>query len=199
MIASTIKATLGIALLTALLFSTAPASAAMRSHGPRTVDVPSGQLLGIQLLADIGSRISTEGETFAVITVEDLYVRGHLVLPKGSPGYGQITGIKRSGMFHSGGEFRFEIRRLVAPDGTDIHVDMLGANGAGARQTERNGDGFGRYLIFGVGGLLAGRGNDVLVKKGALLNVVTENTRDVAVVQLGTRPAQLDAALISQE
>lgn len=190
------------AFLSISLCSASIASAtAQRSpaHGPRTINVPSGELVSVQLLSDIGSRNSNEGDTFAVRTIEDLYVRGHLVLPKGSPGYGEIMSVKRSGMFHSGGEFRFEVKRLVAPDGTDIRVDMIGATGDAARQTEHNGNGFGRWFLFGVGGLFSARGNDELVKAGALFHVVTENTRDVPIVSYGTRPADIDAALVSQQ
>jgi hypothetical protein len=187
------------AMFISILLCSSFANAAPHMQTHRVIDVPSGELVSVQLLSDIGSRISNEGDTFAVVTIEDLYVRGHLVLPKGSPGYGEITGIKRSGMFHSGGEFRFQIRRLVAPDGTDIHVDMIGATGDAARQTEHNGNGFGRWALFGVYGLFAARGNDMLVKKGALLHVVTENTRDVSIVSFGTRPAELDGALVSQQ
>lgn len=191
---------------TSLMLSTSMASAKTKSYSnarmqqaARTIDIPSGQLVSVQLLSDIGSRNSNEGDTFAVVTVEDLYVRGHLVLPKGSPGYGEIVSIKRSGMFHSGGEFRFQIKRLVAPDGTDIHVDMIGATGDAARQTEHNGNGFGRYLLFGVSGLFGARGNDELLKKGTLFHVVTENTRDLPILAFGTRPAELDIALVSQQ
>lgn len=188
----------GAALLCAImLIAAAPRSHV--SHGPQTINVPGGELVSVQILSDIGSRTSNEGDTFAVVTVEDLYVHGHLVLPKGSPGYGEVVGIKRSGMFHSGGQLRFTIERLVAPDGTDIRVDMIGATGDAARQTEHNGNGVGTYLLFGVGGLFAARGNDMLVKKGALLHVVTENTRDVPVLAEGARPAELDAALVSQQ
>jgi hypothetical protein len=187
----------GAALLCAVFLSASLPSIA--SAARRAVNVPSGELVSVQLLSDLGSRTSNEGDTFAVETVEDLYVHGRLVLPKGSPGYGHVMSIKRSGMFHSGGELRFTIERLVAPDGTDIRVDMIGATGDAARETEHNGNGVGRYLLFGVGGLFAARGNDMLVKKGALLHVVTENTRDVPVLREGTRPADLDTALVSQQ
>lgn len=188
----------GAALLCAVILSTSMISTALAGTAHK-IDVPSGELVSVQLLSDIGSRSSNEGDTFAVVTVEDLYVRGRLVLPKGSPGYGEITGVKRSGTFHSGGEFRFAVRRLVAPDGTDIHVDMIGATGDAARQTEHNGNGFGRWALFGVGGLFAARGNDELVKRGALFHVVTENTRDVTILRIGTHPAELDPALVSQQ
>jgi hypothetical protein len=164
----------------------------------QTVTVPSGQLVSVMLLSDIGSRNSVEGDPVAVKTIEDVYVRGRLVLPKGSPGYGVITHINRSGMFHRGGEFAFEIKRLVAPDGNDIHVDMLAATGDAARTTERNGSSVGSYLMFGLGGLFGHRGDDMLIKAGALFHVVTEATPGISVVRYGTRPAEIDEVLVSQ-
>ena len=185
-------ARLAAAALSAMLLATAFASAA------QTVTVPSGDLISVMVLNDIGSRNSVEGDPIAVRTIEDYYVRGRLVLPKGSPGYGVVTHVSRSGMFHRGGEFAFEIRRLVTPDGTDIHVDMLSSTGDAARTYEHNGNGFGSYALFGVGGIVAARGNDILVSRGALLHVVTESAQGISVVRYGTHPAQLDDVLVSQ-
>ena len=179
------------ACLSAFLLSTALATAG-------TINVPSGELISVMLMKDIGSRNSVEGDPVPVKTIEDFYVRGHLVLPKGSPGYGIITHVGRSGMFHRGGEFAFEIRRLVAPDGTDIHVDMMAATGDAARTTEHNGNGFGAYALFGLGGIFAKRGDDILVSQGALLHVITESERGVQIVKYGTAPAPFDDVLVSQ-
>jgi hypothetical protein len=175
----------------AVILSTAVASA-------KTTSVPSGQLVSVMLMKDIGSRNSVEGDPVPVKTIEDLYVRGNLVLPKGSPGYGVITHVGRSGMFHRGGEFAFEIRRLVAPDGTDIHVDMMAGTGDAYRTYEHNGNGFGAYALFGLGGIFAHRGDDILVSRGALLHVITESERDVQIVKYGTHPAEFDDVLVSQ-
>ena len=38
------------------------------------------------------------------------------MLPKGTPGYGTITHVKRAGMFHSGGELSI----VVAKGGSDV-------------------------------------------------------------------------------
>jgi len=180
------------ALLAGLIFAPAAAMAA------QTINVPSGQLISVEMLNDVGSRNSNEGDPIAVRTIEDFYVRGHLVLPKGSPGYGVVTHISRSGMFHRGGEFAFEIRRLVTPDGSDIHVDMLAATGDAERTTEHNGNQVGAYLLFGLGGVFAHRGNDTLIPRGALFHVITESTPQISVVKYGTRPAELDDVLVSQ-
>ena len=179
------------ACLSAITLTTAIASA-------KTINVPSGQLISVMVMKDIGSRNSVQGDPVPVKTIEDFYVRGHLVLPKGSPGYGVVTQVGRSGMFHRGGEFAFEIRRLVAPDGTDIHVDMMSATGDAWRQTEHNGNGFGAYALFGLGSIFAKRGDDILIPQGALLHVITESERAVTIVPYGTSPASFDDVLVSQ-
>jgi hypothetical protein len=46
----------------------------------------------------------------------------HSLLPKGSPGYGTVTLVKRAAMFHAAGELTFSVDRLVAPDGTAVPV-----------------------------------------------------------------------------
>ncbi|HTV74017.1 MAG TPA: hypothetical protein VME66_09960 [Candidatus Acidoferrales bacterium] len=164
-----------------------------------TTMVPADDLISVQLQEEIGSRTSVEGDTFAVLTVEDYYARGKLVLPKGSPGYGVVTHVKRAGLFHSGGEFAFEVRRLIAPDGTEIMVDTNGATADADAQSEKNGNEFGAYIVFGVGGLLGRRGNDLQIKRGTLFHVSTEQQRDVPVVPWGTQPAKLDDFLVTPQ
>ncbi len=162
------------------------------------VTVPSGDIVSVQLQQDIGSRISSEGDAFAVVTVADYYVRGSLVLPKGSPGYGIVTHVKRAGSFHAGGEMTFTVKRLIAPDGTEITVETNGATADADKETEKNGNELGQYLLWGVG-VFAKRGNDILVKKGATFHVSTQQNRDVPVVPYGIAPAALNPALVKHE
>ena len=147
---------------------------------------------------DIGSRISSEGDTFGVLTIEDYYVRGSLVLPKGSPGYGVITHVKRAGHFHAGGELTFTVKRLIAPDGSEINVETNGSTSDADKQTEQNGNTFGQYMLWGVG-MFAKRGNDMLVKKGAAFHVSTLQAKDVPVIAFGTVPTALNPSLIKHQ
>lgn len=162
------------------------------------ITLPSGDLISVGIQQDIGSRISSEGDTFAVVTLEDYYVRGGLVLPKGSPGYGVITHIKRAGHFHAGGEMTFTVKRLIAPDGTEINVETNGATSDADKQSEQNGNAFGQYLLWGVG-MFAKRGNDMLVKKGASFHVSTLQNRDVPVAAYGVDPAKVNDSLIRHQ
>jgi hypothetical protein len=175
----------------------APAAANVVQPGGK-IAIPSGDLVSVAIQQDVGSRISSEGDTFAVVTLADYYVHGSLVLPKGSPGYGVITHIKRAGSFHAGGEMTFTVKRLVAPDGSEINVETNGATADADKSTEKNGSEVGQYLMWGVG-MFAKRGNDMLVKKGATFHVSTLQSPGVPVVAFGTNPAQINPALVKKQ
>jgi len=175
-----------------------PAPAAAAAQPGAKIAIPAGDLVSVAIQQDVGSRISSEGDTFAVLTVSDYYVNGNLVLPKGSPGYGVITHIKRAGSFHAGGEMTFTVKRLIAPDGSEIGVETNGATSDADKATEKNGSEIGQYLMWGVG-MFAKRGNDMLVKKGATFHVSTLQSKDAPVTALGTAPAQLNPALVKHQ
>jgi hypothetical protein len=165
-------------------------------NGP-TIDVPSGDQIEVRLLSNIGSRISNEGDTFAVETVSDYYSQGRLILPKGTPGYGTVTHVKRAGLFHSGGELSIAVNRLVAPNGHDFHVEVQGATGDANKDTEVNGSSFGQYILWGFAGLFTKKGNDILLKKGAQFHVVTVENASASVIPYGTNPAPVDMSLVT--
>lgn len=160
---------------------------------PAAISVPSGELISVAILNDIGSRISQEGDAFAVQTVQDYYYKGQLILPKGSPGYGVITHLKRAGSFHSGGELNFTVKRLVTPSKTDVLVETNGATADADKTTEHNGNAFGQYLLWGVG-MFAKRGNDILIKKGTTFHVSTLENANVPIAPGNAVPAALDPA-----
>ncbi len=159
--------------------------------------VQSGDLISVRLLSDVGSRISNEGDTFGVVTIEDYYAKGRLVLPKGSPGYGVITHLKHAGSWHSGGELSFTVKRLVAPDGTTVNTETNGATADADKAAEKNGNEVGQYLLFGWFGVFSHRGNDILVRSGTLFHVAASDSRAVPAVRYGTQPAALNDTLLT--
>jgi hypothetical protein len=160
-------------------------------------DVRAGDQITVRLLSAIGSRISNEGDTFAIETTSDYYSEGKLVLPKGTPGYGTVTHVKRAGMFHSGGELSIAVKRLVAPNGKDFAVEVQGRTGGANKDVEVNGSSFGQYLMWGFAGLFTKKGNDILVKKGAEFHLVTLSNSGVRVIPYGTQPARVDMGLVT--
>ena len=162
------------------------------------VHLNTGDMISVRLIGgDIGSRISTEGDTFAVVTTEDYYYKGQLVLPKGTPGYGEVIHVKRAGMWHAGGELRFTVKRLIAPDGTAVNVETNGATSDADKASEKNGNEFGQYLLFGGLGVFTHRGNDILIKDGTMFHVAISQSADVPASVYGVKPAALDWNLVT--
>ncbi len=192
-----------VLLLSMVAFLTLPKSAegadpsAAPSPTPETVMVPAGDLISVQLQGDIGSRISNEGDTFAVVTIEDYYAKGKLVLPKGSVGYGVLTHIKRAGSWHAGGELNFTVKRLIAPDGTTLDAEVNGATADADKNSEHNGNEFGQYLLFGGLGIFTHRGNDILIKDRTLFHVAVSDSKIMPVVPYGAKPAPLNETLVT--
>ncbi|MBV8489987.1 MAG: hypothetical protein JO199_05590 [Candidatus Eremiobacteraeota bacterium] len=188
----------GLFCLTAFALCSIAATPSPAPSPTPLVRVTSGDLITVRLVGgDIGSRISNEGDTFAVVTAEDYYFHGSLILPKGSPGYGEITHIKRAGMWHAGGEIRFTVKRLVAPDGSTLDVETNGATADADKNSEKNGNEFGQYLLFGLAGVFTHRGNDILIKDGTMFHVAVSNTTEVPAIAYGTKPESLDWNLVT--
>jgi hypothetical protein len=173
-----------------------PAGIPVSGAGPSSISIPSGELISVVILSDIGSRISQEGDTFAVMTAQDYYYKGQLILPKGSPGYGVITHLKRAGSFHAGGELNFTVKRLVTPDKTDVLVETNGATADADKSTEQNGNAFGQYLLWGIG-MFAKRGNDILIKKSTTFHVATLENANVPIAKPDSAPAPLDPVQVT--
>jgi hypothetical protein len=130
-------------------------------------------------------------------TTEDYYYHGNLILPKDSPGYGVITHLKRAGMWHSGGELSFTVKRIVSPDGSTLDVETNGATADADKNSEKNGNEVGQYLLFGLAGVFTHRGNDILIKDGAMFHVAVSGTSEMPVIMYGTKPAAMDWNLVT--
>lgn len=191
-------ALLGLMILSAGSFAARAGADQTPQTASSTIRINAGDLISVQLVGgDIGSRISNEGDTFAVVTTEDYYYKGSLILPKGSPGYGVVSHIKRAGMWHAGGELNFTVKRLVGPDGSTLDVETNGATADADKSSEKNGNEFGQYLLFGGLGIFTHRGNDILIKDGTMFHVAVADSSEMPIVIYGTRPATLNWTLVT--
>jgi hypothetical protein len=163
---------------------------------PSSVQLPGTDPIPVMILSDIGSRNSKQGDTFAVITSDDYLVDGKLVLPKGSPGYGLITDIQRSGTGKKNGQLSFTITKLVAPGGADIATQVSGSTSDALIHYERNGSDTMQVLLWGVFAA-AKRGDDLLIKAGETFHVIANGGQSVPVVAAGTQPAALITSQLS--
>ena len=172
-----------IASATAVLIAAVPAA---------TVDVPAGDKIDVRLVTDVGSRTRTMGAIFGVETTSDYTVGGALVLPKGSPGYGVVTGVRHAAGGHVNGELTIQIKSLTEPGGGDLLVSVPGEISDAVAVKEHNGNMAGQYLLCGVFCLAGKKGDDVLIKEGSDFHVVTLANTAAPTVPNGMAPATLD-------
>ncbi|MBV8081999.1 MAG: hypothetical protein JO293_02855 [Candidatus Eremiobacteraeota bacterium] len=163
---------------------------------PSSVQLPGTDPIPVMILSDIGSRNSKQGDTFAVVTTDDYVVDGKLVLPKGSPGYGLITDIQRSGTGKKNGQLSFTITKLVAPGGADVATQMTGSTSDAVIHYERNGSDTMQVLLWGVFAA-AKRGDDLQIKAGETFHITANGGQLVPAVAAGTAPSALNTAQLS--
>lgn len=154
----------------------------------QTMSIPAGRAIAVVIQNDIGSRHSRDGDRFAVKTVDDFYYHGHLILPRGSAGYGFVTHVKGARRFHRSGEFAFTVTRLLTPSLRNLWVTTVTPTAGAQTQTERNRS----FVPF------MRRGNDVLIKSGTVFNVSTLRNYMIPVAPRRAQPSSIDTALLTQ-
>jgi len=162
-----------------------------------TIQLPGGDSIAVIFLSDVGSRISKQGDTFAVVTADDYLVNGKLILPKGSPGYGTITHLKGAGAYHSNGELRFEVNRITAPDGSTFATITNGDTADAQIHYERNGNEAMQVFLWGAFGAAHKKGDDMLIPAGSVVHLVVAGGRNASVAAQGTAPAVLDLSQVT--
>jgi|HubBroStandDraft_1064217.scaffolds.fasta_scaffold06296_2 hypothetical protein len=159
-----------------------------------TVAVPDGDSMLVALQSDVGTRTAHVGMRFVVLTTDDYSVGGALVLPKGSPGYGVVTDVKRAEKPHKNGTIAFTVSQFVAPSGAVVATRVTGNTADIEFSKEVNGSAIGAWAAFGVVGLAAMRGYDYVAKAGSRFHVLTVAQASAPVCAVGSLPAKVDDA-----
>ncbi|HEV3155453.1 MAG TPA: hypothetical protein VGZ02_16700 [Candidatus Baltobacteraceae bacterium] len=169
------------------------------ASGNSVVQVPAGDRIDVIFITDVGSRLATEGETFMVQTASGYYLQNHLILPKGSPGIGVVSHVKRAAAWHAGGELAIRIDRLILPGGGALIVQVPGTIGDAQYAKEHNGNSAGRFLLCGWICMQSKKGDDMLIKAGSHLHVVTLQNNAVPAVAANTTPAPMPTASVQPQ
>ncbi|MDQ4087352.1 MAG: hypothetical protein M3177_04985, partial [Pseudomonadota bacterium] len=86
--------------------------------------VPARTPLDIEIADAVGSRRSTNGQTFAIVLAEDLVVDGRVVVRAGARGVGEVVHAARAGMGGRAGELILAARYLEV-DGQRIPLRTM--------------------------------------------------------------------------
>jgi len=83
---------------------------------PSQVTVPSFTEVAVQILAELGSKTSTKGETFPIRLVNAIIVDGREIVPAGTEGVGEVIHAKGNGGMGAAGELILTARYLQVGD-----------------------------------------------------------------------------------
>lgn len=140
-----VKSRGGWFLIAILILSSLAAPAWSQAAGEWTID--KGTRIILQLNDHLSTRLSKEGDIFTATVVVPIYLKGRLMLPKGSIVTGSISRIQRPGRFRGKAVMNLLFENVRIPGKTPtpiiasmIRVDPEGNAGTGAEGTVK-GDG----------------------------------------------------------
>ena len=131
--------------------------------------LPQGTSVRLRTMSPLSSRDSRVGDSFDLEVAEDVLLGGQIVIPRGSPGRGEVTAVRRKGMWGRSG--RLETRLLsVRAHGRDIPIrGVVGDRG----ETGTVGV-VGAILVLPVAGFFV-TGTSAVMPQGSAATGVTES------------------------
>jgi hypothetical protein len=109
------------------------------------VTLNKDSLLKIKLVTPLSTSTNRQGDLFLFQAADDVYVDGHLVIPKGSQGHGVVNKVKGAKNFGRNAELEVSFNTVEAIDGTVINTIL------GDKAKEEN-----KSLVTAAGASLAG-------------------------------------------
>ncbi len=102
-------------------------------------------LLKIKLITPLSTSANHQGDMVLFQVADDIYIGGHLVIPKGAQGQGTVNKVKGAKNFGRDAQLQVSFDRVVAIDGTSINTIL------GEKAKEQN-----KSLATAAGASLAG-------------------------------------------
>lgn len=135
----------------------------------RDAMLPQGTSVRLRTMSPLSSQDSRVGDRFDLEVAEDVLLGGQIVIPRGSPGRGEVTVVRRKGMWGRSG--RLETRLLsVRAHGRDIPIrGIVGDRG----ETGTIGV-VGAILVLPVAGFFV-TGTSAVMPQGSAATGVTES------------------------
>lgn len=140
------------------------------------VTVPSGTLLELELLTPLDSSVNRVGDELQARTISPVYVKGELVLSKGTYVEGRVTDVQSSGRMKGRARLAFTFDRLSTRSGLKaIRTSYVAREAESGAKDDAKVIGGGAGLGALVGGILGG-------KKGAAIGATIGGAGGTGVV-----------------
>lgn len=137
----------------------------------RDVVVSEDAHIPLEFLAPVSTRTAAEGDVVDFVVSEDVYVRGVLVIAKGTPATGTVKEVKPPRLLGRSGRLEIELSSVKGVDGTLLPLDPYRqAQGIRGISREAAGASAAGGIILGPVGLVAGafvKGKHLDIPSGA--------------------------------
>ena len=91
----------------------------------QTVTLPADTELVLRLSETVNSKLVKEGPRFRVALAQDVMVGNYVVLPKATPGHGEVTARTGKGAFGKSAKMEITMRSLELPNGRSIPLEGM--------------------------------------------------------------------------
>jgi len=155
---------------------------------PTTQNIlPQGTSIRFRTLTELSSQASKVGQRFDLEVAEDVMLNGRVVIPRGSPGIGDITLIKKKGMWGKSGKLEARVLSVRA-NGIDVPVrGTVGDKG----ETGTAGV-VGAIVVLPIAGFFV-TGTSAVLPAGTGANAILES--DLPIVFESSAPAPTPSAV----
>jgi hypothetical protein len=175
-----IKKLFGLMLASALLMPRVASAATV-------VTVPGGTQVPVKVTDPVSSGNANVGDVFQITTAQDIVVNNWIVIPKGSPGQGEVVSVDRAGSHGHPGSLGIQIDYVYSADGGKIKLSNIGhaTQGEGSSGSASTAT-IASYVVLGPLGLFAHnfvKGKDVTIDSSKTILVFVDTTCHVKATQ----------------
>jgi hypothetical protein len=149
--------------------------------------VPGGTSVGVKVVDPISSSSANVGDVFQIKAAQDVVVDGWIVIPKDSPGQGEVMTVDRAGSHGHAGSLGLQFDWVYSADGGKIRLSNVksstqGQGSGGASSTAT----IASYVLLGPIGLFTHnfvKGKDVTIDSTRTIMIYVDSTVHVATKQ----------------
>lgn len=151
------------------------------------VTVQGGTQVPVKVVEPVSSSSANVGDVFQIKAAQDVVVNGWIVIPKDSPGQGEVMSVDRAGSHGHAGKLAIQIDYVYSADGGKIKLSNVnhrseGEGRSGAASTAT----IATYVLLGPLGLFAHnfvKGHDVTIDSSATILQFVDSTIHVQAKQ----------------